>query len=113
MRNLGRNHAVFLSAVLPVSMPSFAQPTNHETSSVPFVGCPSDGQAGPQDAPKGADKTTTIDSATAERLAFYKAEFGPGVFGPRGWYCVGLEGSSGSTVYLTPAPLNARDLLFS
>jgi hypothetical protein len=50
--------------------------------SVPFVGCPSDGQAGPQKAPTGKNPILSIPVEAAERLAYYKAG-GTSVFSHR------------------------------
>jgi hypothetical protein len=69
---------------------------------VPFVGCRSDGQMGPQAAPRRAKATPKLPSAYADRLAFYAAADGPGVLAPRGWRCFGLEGSNGVAVIVTP-----------
>jgi hypothetical protein len=40
---------------------------------VPFIGCKSDGQTGPVDAPHEGDKVVEIDAAMAQELAFYRA----------------------------------------
>ncbi len=80
------------------------------STNVPFVGCRSDGQVGPQDAPTGKPKTITISPQLAQRVAYYKASDGEGVLGPRGWYCFGTYGSSGSSLYVTPVPLKSADL---
>ncbi|MGA9058295.1 MAG: SUMF1/EgtB/PvdO family nonheme iron enzyme [Terriglobia bacterium] len=78
---------------------------------VPFVGCNADGQVGPVAAPKGDEKVVQMDASTAQRLAYYKAGFGPGVLAPRGWYCFGRYGSSGSGLFVTPQPIKRDDLL--
>ena len=74
---------------------------------VPFVGCKSDGQVGPQDAPTGEPKTVTISPELAQMIAYYKASDGSGVLAPRGWYCFGTYGSSGSNLIRNP---NASEL---
>ena len=78
---------------------------------VPFVGCKSGGQVGPEPAPHGAGKTVRIDAGTAQKLAYYQAGNPPGVLAPRGWYCFGLYGSGGSTLLVSPEPI--EDKLFS
>jgi hypothetical protein len=78
---------------------------------VPFVGCPSDGQAGPVEAPKGAEQTVRIEAGAAQKLAYY-TDNGPPVLAPRGWYCFGTYGSSGGTLYVSPNPIQ-RDDIFS
>ena len=63
-----RRHLRNCSAVLVLLFSSalFAQ-----TVRVPFVGCSSDGQIGPQEAPKGTDQVVQIKATAARRLAFY------------------------------------------
>jgi hypothetical protein len=78
---------------------------------VPFVGCKSDGQVGPLDAPKDKSRAFPVSSEIAERLAYYQAEDGSGVLGPRGWYCFGTYGSNGSNLYVSPEPFDTK-LLF-
>lgn len=78
---------------------------------VPFVGCSSDGQTGPVPAPKGPERIVPIDASAAQRLAYFEAAHS-GVLAPRGWYCFGTYGSSGSNLFVTPQPIR-RDDLFS
>jgi hypothetical protein len=79
---------------------------------VPFVGCPSDGQLGPQPAePLGRHATTpAFPAAMAAQLAFYGAN-GLGTLAPRGWHCVGLEGSNGTSLIVTPERHNPAEFL--
>jgi hypothetical protein len=78
-------------------------------ASVPVVGCPTDGQLGPQAAPKNGTRHLTLDARAASALAFYRnAE--TGVLGPRGWHCLVLAGSNGTTIYVTPEPLDAKTI---
>jgi hypothetical protein len=77
---------------------------------VPFVGCNSDGQTGPVAAPRGVAKLLPISPAEASALAFYSTGGSSGVLAPRGWYCFGTYGSSGSTLIVAPQPLKADDL---
>lgn len=67
------------------------------------VGCPSDGQVGPQAAPPAGVKSMRLDPAIADHLVFYQAAdgYGGGVLGPRGWHCVNLYGSNGSFLVVT------------
>ena len=77
---------------------------------VPAIGCPTDGQQGPQAAPKNATKDLKLDAGTASGLVFYRnADIG--VLGPKGWHCLVLSGSNGTTIYVTPQPLEAKSLL--
>jgi len=74
---------------------------------VPFVGCKSDGQQGPTPAPKRATKVVRTPPEIAQRLAYYQAEMGPGVLGPRGWSCFGTVGSNGVSIFVSPQPLTS------
>jgi hypothetical protein len=82
------------------------------SSFVPFVGCKSDGQGGPLEAPKGKSKILPIAKEKAQRLAYYKAEQGVGVLAPRGWYCFETYGSNGGSLFVSSQPIDA-DTLFS
>ncbi|MGB8028414.1 MAG: hypothetical protein WCF30_02010 [Terracidiphilus sp.] len=77
---------------------------------VPFVGCASDGMAGPQPAPSGQSLPVAIPAAMAQRLAYYKAEYGPGALAPRGWNCFSSYGSDGSNLFVSPDPINTGAL---
>jgi len=79
-----------------------------QTARVPFVGCAQDGQAGPVEAPKGTDVPVEVEPRVARRLAFYSSGGSFGVLAPRGWYCFGLDGSSGELL-VSPRPINAHD----
>jgi hypothetical protein len=52
----------------------------------------------------------SVPSAVAGRLAYYATEH-LGVLAPRGWHCIGLYGSGGSTLIVTLGRLDAGDLL--
>jgi hypothetical protein len=82
------------------------------SAQVPFVGCKSDGQVGPLDAPSGTTKAVSVSPELAQQLAYYKAEDGPGVLAPRGWNCFSTYGSSGSSLYVVPGPIDSN-LVFS
>jgi hypothetical protein len=75
---------------------------------VPFVGCASDGQVGPLKAPTRHSKVAAIREKDAERLAFYQAEEGIGVLAPRGWHCFSTYGSSGSSLFVSPDPIDGK-----
>jgi hypothetical protein len=77
---------------------------------IPFVGCKSDGQVGPLDAPHGTSVAVNIDPQSARRLTYYKAEEGRGVIGPKGWFCFGLYGSDGWILIVTPHPVDSTNL---
>src|SRR5436190_3374384 len=73
---------------------------------VPFVGCPADGQSGPIAPPKGQPKVVSLGDLPAGGIAYYKGDQAPGVFAPAGWHCRVWYGSSGSTLVVTPTPLD-------
>ena len=74
-----------------------------ESSRVPFVGCPGDGQQGPISAPASPHTVRVeLGENVSQRLAFYRAQLSPGVLAPRGWQCAGLMGSSGSFLLVAP-----------
>jgi hypothetical protein len=78
--------------------------------SVPFVGCRSDGQTGPVKASNGKSPVVPIEGELAHRLAYYSSEEGFGVLAPRGWYCFGTYGSGGNWLYVSPEPVDTRNL---
>ena len=41
----------------------------------------------------GPSKAVAIPAAVTQRLAYYKAQYGPGVLAPRGWHCFSTYGS--------------------
>jgi len=69
---------------------------------VPFVGCPGDGQTGPVEPVKGAPKRVALDAATASALAYYQAGDAYGVLAPRGWNCFFVYGSDGQSLMVAP-----------
>jgi hypothetical protein len=94
----------------PAHFPSREAPVSNVT--VPFVGCPADGQAGPLDPPKGTPQVVHISKGIALQLAFYKAEQGFGVLAPRGWHCFETYGSNGGSLFVSPQPIDGK-MLFS
>lgn len=76
---------------------------------VHFIGCKSDGQVGPQKAPTAAEAVQLLPR-DAQHLAYYQSANGFGVLAPRGWYCFGTYGSNGSTLYVSPKPINSSEL---
>lgn len=69
---------------------------------VPFVGCPSEGQAGHIDPPTGTRISLAISPQSARQLAWYEARAGVGVLAPRDWQCRGSYGSSGTGLVVRP-----------
>jgi hypothetical protein len=81
-------------------------------ATVPMVGCPTDGQIGPEAVPAGGTKHLNLDARAAAGLAFYQ-NTDIGVLGPRGWHCLVLAGSNGTTIYVTPDGPDANAMLHS
>ena len=99
-------------SIFPQAKPA-GTPAPATTVQVPFVGCASDGQVGPQAAPAGKSKAVAISAAAAKRLAYYKAQYGPGVLAPRGWHCFSTYGSNGANLFISPDPIDAKTVLLS
>ncbi len=77
----------------------------------PFVGCPSDGQVGPIDAPtESANPIPKLPAPVAARLAYYVSQ-SSSVLAPRGWHCFGTYGSGGANLIVTPEPHGSDDFL--
>lgn len=74
---------------------------------VPYVGCASDGQFGPQPPPKPSRPTPSLPPAVARRVAYF-ASANNGILAPRGWSCFSVYGSSGTTLWVTPKPVDKR-----
>lgn len=86
----------------------------HAQTSVPYIGCPGDGQTGPYAAAKGSPKPVKVPPAIADHLAWYEyhGEVGQfGTLGPRGWNCFVTIGSDGWALYIAPEPLDSAKLL--
>lgn len=88
-------------------------PTNTEktTATVPFIGCASDGQTGPVNAPAGQARHLPTSTETAAHLAYYASAQKLGVLAPRGWFCFGTYGSNGAALYVSPQPFDAKNVL--
>jgi hypothetical protein len=70
---------------------------------LPLIGCPSDGQVGPEAAPRSGEISLSINPDAASRLAYYtdKSEVGGmSVLAPRGWHCFGVYGSNGESLFV-------------
>jgi hypothetical protein len=65
---------------------------------------------GPLDPPKGTTRLVHIPKEAGQQLAFYKAEQGYGVLAPRGWHCFETYGSNGSSLFVSPQPIDAKTL---
>ena len=96
-----RAASVILAALAACLAPAAHRSVAADLQPVPFVGCASDGQMGPQPAPRRASATPSVPRAYAGRLAYYQSQE-IGVLAPRGWRCFGLYGSNGSSIIVTP-----------
>jgi hypothetical protein len=104
--------AVLTANYLALSQPRTLSKEPLGTVTVPLVGCPADGQAGPLDPPRGTTQLVHIPKEAAQQLAFYKAEQGFGVLAPRGWHCFEIYGSNGGSLFVSPQSIDAK-MLFS
>jgi hypothetical protein len=100
----------WLATVVFAALLGTAHAEDVPTAKVAFVGCPGIGGAdpGPWPVPKGAPKVLpSPPTVPAARIAYYRANNGPGVFAPRGWHCQAWGGSSGSFIIVTPTAQRA------
>lgn len=82
-----------------------AAPTRWPLVRIPWVGCSSDGQQGPEGPPAAKRfEQVRVDPSLAPRLAYYESSYSVGI-GPRGWHCLALEGSNGDQLIIAQAPL--------
>jgi len=81
------------------------------TVSIPFIGCRSEGQTEPLEAPKGTLKSVPISPEAAQALAYYGSALDLGVLAPRGWYCLGVYGSGGNFLYVSSRPIDTQNIL--
>jgi hypothetical protein len=79
-------------------------------ASVPFVGCRSEGQAEPLEAPKRAATSLPINRSAAQALAYYGSTLDLSVLAPRGWYCLGVYGSGGDFLFVSSLAIDARKI---
>ena len=95
-----------LSAALMTGIGLTTSAYANPSASVPFVGCKSDGQVGPQDAPTGKPKIVTISPQLAQRVVITRHRMAR-VFSLRAAGTASGYGSDGSNLYVTPMPLNS------
>ncbi len=106
------NRLALTSAILLLPTFSSARVVSHHAAiPVPFIGCPADGQLGPQTPPQQISKTVHLSPGLALQLAWYQGRYGQGVLAPRGWHCFTTYGSNGSSTYVTPQPLTGNQIL--
>ncbi len=76
--------------------------------SVPFVGCPSLSQFESFDAPKDERKSVAISRKAGQTLVYYGCALDLGVLAPKGWHCLGVNGSGGSFLWVSSQPIDVR-----
>jgi hypothetical protein len=81
-----------------------------QRTTVPFVGCASDGQVDPIDAPVGKDVRVALAVSEAQKLAYYRSPQSIGVLAPRGWHCFSVYGSGSTTLFVSPTPIEWKRL---
>ena len=77
-----------------------------EAANVPLIGCPSDGQLGPQPAPHDGTRDFDIAPKLVTKLAYYYGPDRIGVLAPRSWHCQEFEGSNGESLFVTRGVLD-------
>jgi hypothetical protein len=82
-------------------------------ATVASVGCRSDGQLGPQGAPKVTSISVDLSNDSAAQLAYYVSPEHVAVRAPKGWYCFGTYGSNGDFLFVSPQPIDTRKLMLS
>ena len=97
---------VFVVVATAATLFCFAGP-QAKALTVPFVGCPADGQMGPVPPPEGPPKIVNLRGVPTGEIAYYTGEGGPGVFAPRGWHCRVWYGSAGTTLVVTAGSIDA------
>ena len=105
-----------LGILLPtlVAVLAAANVSAYGQMSIPYVGCPGDGQTGPYAAARGLPKPVDLPHAIADQLAWYEYNGDAGhigTLGPRGWICFVTIGSNGKTLYIAPEALDSAKLL--
>ena len=105
--SIGVFAALFVCDGLQAQVASDAKGQN----SVPLIGCKSDGQTGPLEAPESGTISVGISRAAGQNLAYYKAISGVGVLAPRGWHCFGTYGSGGETLLVSAEPIDTSSSL--
>ena len=80
---------------------------------VPFVGCKSHGQVETVEAPRGEPKVVSVSVEEAKHLAYYETKYGPGILAPRGWFCLGANGSSSVQLWVSPSVIDPEQVFTS
>jgi hypothetical protein len=101
-RLAARALAALAGILLPYLWLGAAGASDANPPTVPLVGCRADGEMGPTKSAPGQSLAVTPDPRTAALIAYYGAAHGPGVYAPKGWYCLTWEGSNGTILVVTP-----------
>lgn len=72
---------------------------------VPFVACGATGQIGWEPSSQPQNSGIRLPARQAAQLAYFSAQEGIGLLGPKGWHCLGLIGSSGPILIVSPHEL--------
>ncbi len=88
--------------LVPIAAPGPPpEPVAPAVRAVNFVSCDSDGQTGPQSGPASIEEAPHAPVIADAALAYY-ASNDLGVLAPLNWHCVGLYGSNGAILIVTP-----------
>jgi hypothetical protein len=88
--------------VLLACCTSAAAATPEGRHAVPSVGCAAEGQAGTVNPLPGDAMNAPVDPLVAGQIAYYRGEYGLGVFAPRGWHCRAWYVANGNILVVTP-----------
>ena len=97
-------------SILAQQSPVASAGPQRNAASVAFTGCRSDGQHGPQEAPRGRKISVPIRLTDASKLSYYSSAQDLGVLAPSGWYCFGTYGSSGANLYVSAQPIDSAKI---
>ena len=100
---------IFLLLGITACVAQKEAPAEPELVSIPSIGCPADGQTGHLDAPENGSTEIHVPAETAAKLSVYTA-LGISVLAPRGWHCIGIYGSSGEAIIVTPEAMRPAEM---
>lgn len=83
----------------------FGGPPAKALTTVPFVGCADSGQTGV--FASGTPLVTDMPPEIASKLAVYAGDY-QAVLAPRGWQCIGTQGTAGATLWVYPQGQNYK-----
>ncbi len=106
-----RMRSIPFAIMMALFIQAFSYASAQARSSIPYVGCRSDGQLGPRRAPRREAIKSPLSVEVARQLAYYQAEQGSGVLAPRGWRCLGVYGSNGGSLFVVPQAIPSKLLL--